>query len=158
MRRVLTMGLFLALAGCGGAEEAKEKAPPVAKLASKPMLGSVNLNLPVRASGARPDWAIHIAPGTIAYADTPDMANPTDFYPVSPRLADGRAVFETRTPEAERVTITLTARTCTAGKQALPLTAEARIGARTLRGCAGPVSRLVRRTAETGEGNSAEAK
>ena len=158
MRRVLTMGLLLALAGCGGEEAVGNKAALVAKPTPKPMLGGVDLNRPVRASGAAPFWEIHIAPGTIVYADAPDAANPTDFYPVGPALADGRAVFETKTPEAERVTITLTAQPCTAGKQSLPLTAEARIGARTLRGCAGPVPYLPRRTSETPAGNAAAAQ
>lgn len=159
MRRVLTMGLLLVLAGCGGGEEvAGNKAAPVAKSLPKPMLGGVDLNRPVRASGAAPYWEIHIAPGTIVYADSPDAADSIDFYPVGPKLADGRAVFETRTPETEKVTITLIAQACTAGEQTLPLTAETRIGARTLRGCAGPVPYLPRRTAETPAGNTAAAQ
>ncbi|WBY08057.1 hypothetical protein PIB19_00360 [Sphingomonas sp. 7/4-4] len=46
--------------------------------------------------------------------------------------------FETQTPEAEPVTITLIAKACAAGKETLPLGAEVRIGNRTLKGCAGP--------------------
>jgi uncharacterized membrane protein len=158
MRRVLSLGFLLALAGCGGEEPGNNNAAPVTKPVPKPMLGGVDLNQPVRASGAAPYWAIHIAPGTIAYSDAPDMADLTDFYPVSPKLADGRAVFDTKTPEAEPVTIILTAQACTGGKQALPLTAEVRIGGRTLRGCAGPAPRLVRPKAEAPENNATVAQ
>lgn len=159
MQRLLAIGLLGALAGCGGGNEAgNNSAAPIATPKPKPMLGGVDLDKPLRASGSGPYWEIQIAPGTIVYADAPDTTHPTDFYPVSPRLADGRAVFETKTPDAQPVTITLTAEACTAGKQALPLTAEARIGARTLRGCAGPVPRLVRAMPEGGQSNSAEAK
>ena len=154
MRRVLIMGLLLALTGCGGDEEAGNNVAPVAKPTSKPMLGGVDLNQPLRASGTGPYWEIHVAPGTITYADAPDAADPTDFYPVSPKLTDGRAVFDTKTPEAEPVTITLTARACTAGKETLPLAAEARIGARTLRGCAGPAPHVARPVAKVPEGNA----
>jgi uncharacterized membrane protein len=158
MRHVLSLGFLLALAGCGGEEPGNNSTAPAIKPVPKPMLGKVDLNKPVRASGTGPYWAIHIAPGTIAYSDTPEMTDLTDFYPVSPKLADGRAVFETKTPEAEAVTIILTAQACTAGKQALPLTAEVRIGGRTLRGCAGPAPRLVRWKAEAPESNATVAQ
>ena len=141
MRRAVTLGLVLALAGCGGGEETANKAVPAATPVSKPLLGGVDLDKPVQASGTGPFWTIYIAPGTIAYSDAPDAATPTDFFPVSPQLAEGRAVFETKTPDVVPVTITLTAKPCGAGSQSLPLTAEARIGARILRGCAGPTAR-----------------
>jgi uncharacterized membrane protein len=138
MRRLLTMGLVLALAGCGGAEEvANNSAAPTPTPTPGPMLGGVDLDKPIRATGSAPYWAIYIAPGTIAFADAPG-ASSRDFYPVSPKLAGDTARFETQTPEAEPVTITLTARACAAGKATLPLDAEVRIGSRTLKGCAGP--------------------
>ncbi|TGX55573.1 hypothetical protein E5A73_00065 [Sphingomonas gei] len=159
MRRLLLMGLLSALAGCGGGEDTGNNgAVPVAKPTPRPMLGGVDLNQQVQASGSGPYWEIHVAPGTITYADAPDAAHPTDFYPVSPKLAGGRAVFDTKTPEAAPVTITLTATPCAAGKDARPLTAEVQIGARTLRGCAGPAPRVVRPAAETGESNMTEAQ
>lgn len=136
MRPLLTMGLALTLAGCGGGEEvANNIAAPTPT--PGPMLGGVDLDKPIRATGSAPYWAIYIAPGTIAFADAP-ATNPTDFYPISPKLAGDTARFETQTPEAEPVTITLTAKACAAGKETLPLGAEVRIGSRTLKGCAGP--------------------
>ena len=138
MSRLLIMGLALALAGCGGGEEvANNSAGPTPTPTPGPMLGGVDLDKPIRATGSAPYWAIYIAPGTIAFADAPAVS-PTDFYPISPKLAGDTARFETQTPEAEPVTITLIARACTAGKETLPLDAEVRIGSRTLRGCAGP--------------------
>lgn len=142
MRVLLTTGLALALAGCGSEEVANNSVAP-RPTPTPPTLGGVDLNTPLRASGTGPYWQIDIAPGTIAYAASPD-AHPTDFYPVSPTLGGGRAIFETQTPEAEPVTITLTAAACMAGKASLSLTAEAKIGARTLKGCAGPAPRPVR--------------
>jgi uncharacterized membrane protein len=161
MRRLLLIGFLLGLAGCGGGEDTGNNGAAPAALVAKPtrpMLGGVDLNQPVQASGVGPYWAIHIAPGTITYADAPDVAHPTDFYPVSPRLADGRAVFDTKTPEGAPVTITLTAAACTAGKDARPLTAEVRIRARTLQGCAAPAPRVTRPAAGTGESNMTEAQ
>lgn len=138
MRRLTIAGLALALAGCGGGEEAANNSiAPTPTPTPGPMLGGLDLNKPLRASGTGPYWVVDIAPGTITYADAPDAA-PVDFYPVSPRLAGDTASFETQTPHAEPVTITLTAKACTAGKEQLPLTAEARIGTRVLNGCAGP--------------------
>lgn len=142
MRLLLTMGLALVLAGCGGGEDSDTGAAasptPRALPTPKPgpMLGGVDLNRPIRATGAAPYWAIYIAPGTITYADAP-KATPIDFYPASTKRADNIARIETQTPKGEPVTITLSPKACTAGKEQLPLTAEARIGARTLHGCAG---------------------
>lgn len=138
MRRLTIAGLALALAGCGGGEElANNSAAPTPTPTPGPMLGGLDLSKPLRATGTGPYWVIDIAPGTIAYADKVDGAR-VDFYPVSPKLAGDTARFETQTPHAEPVTITLTARACTAGKDQLPLTAKARIGGRVLKGCAGP--------------------
>lgn len=138
MRRLVIAGLALALAGCGGGEElANNSAAPTPTPTPGPMLGGLDLDKPLRASGTGPYWAIQIAPGTITFTDKADAA-PVDFYPVSPKLAGDTASFETQTPHAEPVTIMLTAKPCTAGKAQLPLTAEARIGGRVLKGCAGP--------------------
>jgi uncharacterized membrane protein len=138
MRRLVIAGLALALAGCGGGEEvANNSAAPTPTPTPGPMLGGLDLNKPLRAAGTGPDWVIHIAPGTITFADKADAA-PMDLYPVSPKLAGDTASFETQTPHAEPVTIKLTDKACAAGKEQLPLTAEARIGGRVLKGCAGP--------------------
>jgi uncharacterized membrane protein len=136
MRRLLTAGLVLALTGCSGEEVAENKAAPTPTPTPGLKLGGADLNRPIRASGAAPYWVLYVAPGTIAFADAADAPS-TDFYPVSPTLKGDTARFDTQTPKGEPVTIILTAKTCAAGKAQLPLTAEARIGARTLRGCAG---------------------
>lgn len=140
MPRLLTMGLALALAGCGGGEDAANNsavATPTPSPTPGPMLGGVDLEKPIRASGTAPFWSIYLAPGTIAYTDAPKAA-PVDFYPASPRLVGDSVRFATQTPDAEPVTITLTAKACAAGKAQLPLTAEVRIGSRVSKGCAGP--------------------
>lgn len=138
MRHWVIAGLALALAGCGDGEEVANTSPaPTPSPTPGPMLGGVDLNKPIRASGDAPRWTIYIAPGTIAFTEGA-AASPTDFYPTSPKLAGGKALVETRTPEGETVTITLSEEACAAGKTQLPLTAEARIGPRMLKGCAGP--------------------
>ena len=137
MRLLLTMGLALTLAACGGEETANNSAAPTPTPTPGPMLGGIDLDKPIRATGSAPYWAIYIAPGTIAFADAP-KASPTDFYPISPKLEGDTARFETQTPKGEPVTITLAAKACAAGKEMLPLGAEVRIGNRTLKGCAGP--------------------
>lgn len=140
MRRWAIAGLALALAGCGGGEEVvNNKAAPTPSPTPTPgpMLGGVALDKPVRASGAAPYWAVYIAPGTITFANAPKAAA-VDLYPASPKLAGDTARIDTQTPDAEPVAITLTAKPCQAGKAQLPLTAEARIGSRTFKGCAGP--------------------
>jgi uncharacterized membrane protein len=156
MGRLLCLGLSLALAGCGGGEAVTNNSvTPTPTPKPTPMLGGVNLDKPITASGAA-GWTLDIAPGTIAYAAA-TRSPPTDFYPVSPSLTDDRAVFATKTPEAEPVTITLTNKACTAGKETLPLTAEVRIGARTQRGCAGPAQPRPGPTPAVREDNATEA-
>lgn len=138
MRLLLTTGLALALTACGGGDEvANNSAAPKPTPTPGPMLGGVDLDKPIRASGTAPFWSIYLAPGTIAYSAAP-KATPVDFYPIAPRLAGDTASFVTQTPEGDPVTITLTSSACAAGKDQLPLTAEMRIGTRVLKGCAGP--------------------
>jgi len=64
MRKLLTTGLALALAGCGGEEVVNNSVAPT-PTPTPPMLGGVDLNTPLRAAGTGPYWQIEIAPGTI---------------------------------------------------------------------------------------------
>lgn len=158
MRSMLMTGLMLALTACGGGEEPANNsaaAAPKPTPTPGPMLGGVDLYKPIRVAGSGAGWAIYIAPGSITYSDAPN-ATARDFYPVSPKLAGDTASIETETPEGQPVTIALTAKPCTAGKDALPLTAEARIGARTLKGCAGQATRewVARRMAQIAAGEA----
>lgn len=137
MRHWLIAALALTLVGCGGEEVVNNGAAATPTPTPGPMLGGLDLDKPIRASGTGPYWAIYLAPGAITYTDAPNGA-PVDFYPTSPSLAGGVARFATRTPQGEPVTIRLTATACRAGDAQLPLTAEARIGSRVLKGCAGP--------------------
>lgn len=126
--RLLPLAL---LAGCGGApsnEAADDSAN--AAVARGPMLGAVDLALPLQ---IRPEqgagWRIDLAPGRILYQ--PAGAKPVPFYPVSPRMQDGAAVYPTQTPTGEAVTITLRAGPCGSAQ----LRADVSIGARRLSGC-----------------------
>ncbi len=143
MRALLVAAAMLALGGCGsGADEAAEANRAAPQPVPPPMLGGVDLNKPVRAAGTEPFWTIDIAPGSIVYTDfSSGQGEPTDFYPVSPKLAAGSATFPTQTPAGDPVTITLRAEPCRdAGEKgaAQPLTAEIKIGPRGFAGCAGP--------------------
>ncbi|MBC9032383.1 hypothetical protein IAG41_08265 [Sphingomonas sp. JC676] len=139
--RFLLLAMPLLLAGCGSDESADNVANIAAPVLRKgPMLGSVDLSQPVRASGASPFWALEIAPGRITYTNFAGAGGKvTDLYPVSPKVDADRAVFATQTPDGDVVTITLTRAECTekgAPPVTDPLTAELKIGARVLAGCA----------------------
>lgn len=158
MTRFLLLAVPLLLAGCGSDEPADNSANVAAPVLRKgPMLGSVDLSQPVRASGASPFWTLEIAPGRITYTDSAGKGGKlTDFYPVSPKVDADRAMFATQTPDGDVVMITLTRAECTAkGAPATtdPLTAELKIGARVLAGCArqGPAGEIALEPA----GNSA---
>jgi uncharacterized membrane protein len=128
----------LALAGCGSSEpQAGNQAENAAnnsviELPRGPMLGPVDLSLPVEAGGEEPFWRMRVAPGRINHATAPG-ATPAEFYPIAPEVQGDRATWTTQTPEGEAVTLTLTLAACGEGR---PLRAEARIGTRRLEGCA----------------------
>lgn len=136
MRAIWMAGPAVALSGCGGGTPGNEAAnvqnvvTPAAR--PGPSLAGIDLDAPIRAGGA--GWTIDLAPGSILYA-APGARGAIDLYPVSPRLDGDRATFPTETPGGERVTVVLIARPC---GDTHPLTAEATIGTRTLRGCAAP--------------------
>lgn len=123
------------LGGCGGsAVENAGDDPANAAVARGPMLGSVDLSAPLQ---LRPvtgkGWTLDLAPGRILYR--PASGGSVPFYPVSPQLKDGQAVFPTQTPEGAPVTITLRPARCGEGA---PLAAEVQIGEQRLQGCAQP--------------------
>ncbi|WP_010542846.1 hypothetical protein [Sphingomonas elodea] len=127
----------LALLGaCGGTptENAADD-PANAAVQPGPMLGSVDLSRPLQLRGGALEtgWRIDLAPGRILYR--PADGKPVPFYPISPQLTDGKAVYPTETPDGAPVTITLRPGTCGDGGVVL---AEVRIGARVLEGCGHP--------------------
>ncbi|WP_084580358.1 hypothetical protein [Sphingomonas azotifigens] len=125
------------LAACGGTPTENQADDPAnAAVARGPMLGGVDLSTPlqIRPREGR-DWALDLAPGRILFQQ--EGAKQMPFYPVSPRMQQGAAVYPTQTPEGETVTITLRPGACAEGAV---LTAELRIGAQTLQGCAHPQS------------------
>jgi uncharacterized membrane protein len=147
MRFLLVAGAALLLAGCGPTPD-EQAAANAANAAAVPaptpvaMLGTVNIARPVRAFGTEPYWTLDLAPGEMSFVER-DVENPpvTPFYPVAPAIAGDTATWTTRNPAGEPVVVTLTAKECLeAGEpeDAAPLTAEVKIGARTLHGCAGP--------------------
>jgi uncharacterized membrane protein len=141
MRPFLLLIPAALLAGCGSSEpepaaNAANAANVAVALPKGPMLGPVDLSLPVRAQGGAGGWTLDVAPGRLLFRARGDDA-PTDFYPVMPDVQGGRAAYATQDPAGDRVTIVLTDAKCGQGGAA-PLTAELRIGGRALRGCAGP--------------------
>jgi uncharacterized membrane protein len=131
----IALALALGLAGCGSSEEQADNAAnnSVVELPRGPMLGPVDLSLPVEAGGDRPFWRMRVAPGRINHAAAPG-ATPAEYYPIAPEVQGDSATWATQTPEGEPVTLTLTLAACGEGR---PLRAEARIGTRRLEGCAG---------------------
>lgn len=131
------LAVALMLAGCGAPEPPEanvaENAAAKVLVPAGPMLGAVDLSKPLEVTGTGASWRMTVAPGRILFRDTP-QAEPIDFYPVTPQVAGDRATYPTQTPEGEQVTITLDLAPCGAAQQRL--TAEVRIGARRLAGCA----------------------
>jgi len=146
--RHLVIGLSLLLAACGGSESGGREAENVAldpavllPKSTATSVAGVDLTRAVRAFGIEPYWALDIAPERIRFEDLGvKHGKPVDWAP-RPAKVDGiAAVIETQTPEGEAATITLTGGSCLelGGEgSTLPLKAVVRIGARTLRGCAG---------------------
>lgn len=121
------------LAGCGGAPSNEAADDPAnAAVARGPMLGTVDLSAPVQLRGGawEEGWTLDLAPGRILYR--PAGGKPVPFYPVSPQVKDGQAVYPTQTPEGVKVTITLRPGRCLGDAI---LVAQLRIGAKTLEGC-----------------------
>lgn len=123
------------LAGCGGTPADNPAEDPAnAAVMRGPMLGGVDLSAPLQLRPrAGRDWALDLAPGRILFQQ--EGMRQVPFYPVSPRMEQGMAVYPTQTPEGEAVTITLRPGACAEGSV---LAAEIRIGAQTLQGCAHP--------------------
>lgn len=138
-RNCWTLGWALAplamLAGCGGTPTENQADDPAnAAVMRGPMLGGVDLSTPLQLRPrAGRDWALELAPGRILFQQ--EGAQQMPFYPVSPRMAQGAAVYPTQTPEGAAVTITLRPGACAEGSL---LTAELRIGEHRLEGCAFP--------------------
>lgn len=141
MRGFALAGL-LALTACGAKEKAKE---PVAATPSPsgPHLGDVSLDRPLRATDNGLTWSLEVAPGSITmtrFAGRQAEGSVSQYYPVAPQLSDGKAVWATKDTAGVPVTITFTNAHCTEGGDPAidrPLTAEVKIGAQTLHGCAG---------------------
>jgi len=145
MRAVLP--ILLLLAGCGGADDAREAenvaldpAVLVPKSTATSVAG-VDLTQAVRAFGTEPYWTLDIAPRQIRFEDLDiKHGKPVEWAPRPAKIEGITATIATLTPGGEAVTITLRGESCldVGGEgSALPLKAVVRIGERTLTGCAG---------------------
>lgn len=144
----IAMVPMLLLGGCGGSDEAARQGENVtldpAVLLPKPTatsLAGVDFGKRVEAFGTEPYWLLGIEPGKIEFEDYGARDGAKTIWSVqAPKIAGTVAVIETRTAKGEAVTITLSGESCLevgGEKQTLPLRAVVKIGARTLRGCAG---------------------
>jgi uncharacterized membrane protein len=139
--RILMLAAVLALGGCG--PKPAEKPVPTPTPTPKPvkMLGSIDLNKAVRAFGVEPGWSLDVAPGDMSFTDfSGDKTEPQPFFPTSPVVTGDHANWTTKNVAGEAVVLTLTVKECLeAGEpeDSQPLTAELRIGVKTLHGCAG---------------------
>jgi len=143
----------LALAGCGGGSvviNAENAAEPVTNTVAAPkpkpapvlMLGDYDLNQLTRAFGTEPFWTLDMGPGSFSYTDySVEKPEPKPFYWADPVIAGDTATYTTKNVAGDVVVLTLTHKKCLeAGEedQAVPLTAELKIGSKILHGCAGP--------------------
>lgn len=157
MRVTMLAVPLLMLAGCGGgsvvinatnevtaepANAANAAAPAPAPAAPSVKLSDFELNQPIRATGTEPFWMLDLAPGDMVYHDySVDEPKPEPFYWVAPVLAGGAATYTTKNVAGEVVVLTLTRKDCLVvgePEDTQPLTVELKVGAKTMRGCAGP--------------------
>lgn len=136
---LLTLPLFLA---CSGETAAPETADAV-EVAAPVMLGSVDLNQPLRAIGTEPFWAVEITPATLTYSDVdrPEQAFPSP----GPDIQGTTAVYAVENGGEPSMTVTLMTTECSDGMsdRIYPLTAMVEIGDETLNGCAQSVAAMM---------------
>lgn len=136
---LLTLPLFLA---CSGETSAPETAD-AAEVAEPVMLGSVDLNQPLRAIGTEPFWAVEITPATLTYSgvDRPEQTLPSP----GPDVQGTTAVYVVETEGEPSMTVTLMTTDCSDGMsdRIYPLTAMVEIGDETLNGCAQSVAAMM---------------
>lgn len=164
--RALVPASLLALTACGSKEKAEG---PIAATSSPggPHLGEVPLDQPLRATDNALTWSLEVAPGSITmtrFAGHQSEGSVAQYAAVTPQVDDDRAVWTTRDGAGSPVTITFTRSRCTEGGDPAidrPLTAEVKIGAAVLHGCAGarPADGLNSQplAAGNGAGNTAAA-
>ncbi|MDF2386133.1 hypothetical protein JMG10_31995 [Nostoc ellipsosporum NOK] len=139
--RAFAIATLLVLAGCGSKE--KTEAPAARPSPVGPRLGEVPLDQPLRATDNALTWSLEVAPGSITltrFAGRGTEGSVTQFYPVSPQVQEGKAVWTTKDVAGTPVTITFTGARCIEGGDPAierPLTADIRIGDKQLHGCAG---------------------
>ena len=149
MRLLATATMLTLLAGCGGSDKEAEKqgqnvAFDPAVLQQKPTATSVagvDFGKAVNAMGTEPYWLLEMTSEKIQFEDYSIEDGVKTVWPAAaPKVTRNVAIFETKTPTGEAVTITLTGESCLeVGEEAnsLPLKAMVKIGERTLMGCAG---------------------
>lgn len=133
---LLTLPLLAACSGeTSGPAPALEVAEPV-------MLGSVDLNQPLRALGTEPFWAVEITPAALTWSgvDQPEQAFPNP----GPDVQGTTAVYVVEQEGGPSMTVTLMATECSDGMsdRLYPLTATVEIGDQTSNGCAQSVAAL----------------
>ena len=156
MRVAILAAPLLLLTGCGGgsvvinadnaatvaAENGAAAVPAAPKPAPTLMLGDFNLNQLLRASGTEPFWTLDMGPGTMEFTDySVEAPKPAPFYWADPVIAGDKATYTTKNVAGDAVVLVLTRKDCLdvgEPEDSVPLTAELKIGSKTLHGCAGP--------------------
>ncbi|MEP9360124.1 hypothetical protein [Sphingomonas sp. KR3-1] len=140
--RALAIAALLVLSGCGSKEKAKEQETATPG-PTGPHLGEVPLDQPLRATDNALTWSLEVAPGSITwtrFAGHAAEGSVTQFYPVSPKVDDDKAVWTTKDTAGAAVTITFTNAHCVEGGDPTierPLTAQLQVGDKVFHGCAG---------------------
>jgi uncharacterized membrane protein len=133
------VGLVLAVAACS---EAPVETPEPATPAGPALLGSLDLNQPLRALGTEPFWGVDITSDALVYTAVDSAAiraaNP------GPTIQGTTAVYASATSDGTALVVTLIATECSDGMsdRTYPLTARVELGGQTLNGCAADVAFL----------------
>ena len=135
---LLTLPLLVACSGQTSAPASSEDADAAEPL----MLGSIDLNQPLRAIGTEPFWAVEMTPANLTYSgvDRPEQAFPNP----GPDIQGTTAVYAVEIAGGSSMTVTLMTTECSDGMsdRLYPLTATVEVGDETFNGCAQSVAAL----------------
>lgn len=109
----------------------------LAAVAATASAASMDLSRDIVARGAKPDWSLTVAKGTEFTLTRPGKPALKAVAPGA-SIAPGGANWSAKTTDGQPMMVALQSKTCTQGEKSYPMTAQVKVGAETLSGCAAP--------------------